>query len=135
MEAPIQGFLLYDSGSTNFGNGLASTGVKQSFGLGRVYSDFSYQVSRSTGGSTRATLQLQGRVAPSGAGQSGFSSTAAWHNIGAAITVNAQSILANSTNSLRVSEVRAVVTGFSTLASTTAVDRPARVRIWLGVKP
>lgn len=131
LEAPVTGILIYDSASTMFGTGVASTGAKAGMGLGRAYSNFTLQGARSTGGSTRGTVQLQGRIAPSGSGESGLSSTAAWHNIGAAFVINAASVLANSTNSIRVTEIRPVVTSFSTLASTSAIDRPARLRLWV----
>jgi hypothetical protein len=128
LEAPVTGVLLYDSASTAFGSTNAATGVKQSFALGRAFGSFSLQGLRSTGGSTSATVQLQGRIAPSGAA----ASTAGWHNLGATFVTNAASVMANSTSAVRVTEVRVNVTAFSTLAS-AAADRPARLRIWLGV--
>jgi hypothetical protein len=108
-------------------NAQTSTGAGTVFHLGRAYSAFGIEYVRgsttATLESTAATVQLQGQIG----------STAKWHNLGAAVTVNNTSAtIVRSTNAIPVHRIRATITGFTTSAgAASTAERRVAVSVWV----
>lgn len=112
-------------------NAKQATGGGTAFTLPQAYSAFGIEYFRATTSatneSTSASIQLQGQI----------NSTGTWHNLGAAITVNATApAIARSTNSIPVYRVRVNLASFTTSAgaATTGENKiPVTASISVGV--
>ena len=105
-----------------------TTGVGNSFALGRAYTTFGLQMFRATtgtsGGSTKVSIQIQGKIDPSSGG--------AWFTIGAA-TRNpaAAGSLATLTSTAPITHIRALVNTFTTATNTN----PDKIKTTVIVAP
>jgi len=106
-----------------------TTGVGNSYSLGRAYTVFGMQMFRATtgtsGGSTKPSIYLEGKVDPSSGGL--------WYTIGAATRnpTKTPGTLATVTSTAPITHIRATIRSFSTSAG----SNPDKNKVTVVVAP